>query len=316
MKIKNLLKTLFFEEGWDCAYRFKDGSKTILDFDKHEHFKLMSIDKHFWAADPFLFEKDGRVFVFFEYKNIKKGKAVLAVSELYEGGGNSEPTVIYEFKGHTSYPCIFEFDKEIYIIPETIQEQKLQLLKCVEWPFKWEHCAVLLTNFACVDCTFFEYNSKPFLFIYEVLNGTNRLYIAGLNFIDYSLENCFLAKEYSGSLGRPAGKNLNTNLRIVQPGDKFYGEKIEVYSFNTDFKKHYCEDKIFEVDASFIDIDSHKKYIGIHTYNNCHSCEVIDLLRKPKFNLFKPIVFLLKLLGLFGFGFCEKRNQIIYQNKE
>ena len=100
------------------------------------------------------FNENGKYHLFFEFTNLKKDKAILGAMEL---NGDNHIHSIYEFKGHTSYPCIFRADDSVYMIPETCAERKIQFLISTEIPYKWKKMgdlavhlstARLLLNFA------------------------------------------------------------------------------------------------------------------------------------------------------------------------
>lgn len=91
---------------------------------------LVSVgDKHYWYADPMLFEKNGKVYLFTEAfdKRIQKGK--LAVSYLTDSGEFSKPEIIINLPYHLSYPCVWEEEGCVYMLPETSQDRTLEIWK-------------------------------------------------------------------------------------------------------------------------------------------------------------------------------------------
>ena len=47
---------------------------------------------------------------------------------------------------HLSYPFIFEYKEEVYIIPDSCNNRSIRLYKAIEFPMKWEYQYDLLKN--------------------------------------------------------------------------------------------------------------------------------------------------------------------------
>ena len=300
--MKKLFRRLFCDYKWYCAFR-KSNSPD-------QKFHVLNMPKNYWAADPFLFEKDGKLLMFFEYTNEKKGKSVIAAKEIYPE--EKENVVVYEFEGHTSYPCIFCFKDKIYMIPETSYSKSVVLLECMEWPYRWAKKAVLISDILAVDTTVFNDKGSLKLFVYSFVSenkGQRKLYLCDLDVENATVGRLTLLKTYPNIDGRPGGACFNdgaNNYRVVQPGYNFYGEKLDFYVFNFDGKK-YDEKLAYSITASDVAIDKRIKFTGVHTYNRFGSFEVIDLRGEYRFN-FKVFRRVFSLLKLFGFRNLEKET--------
>ena len=163
----SFFKRLFYDYQWCCAYRkLSDEEKKqsiIPKSDEIRTYNVIDMPKGYWAADPFILNKNGKYYLFFEFTNLKKDKAILGAMEL---NGDNHIHSIYEFKGHTSYPCIFSVDDSVYMIPETCAERKIQLLISTEIPYKWKKIGDLVENLIAVDCTPFSIDEKVFLMVF------------------------------------------------------------------------------------------------------------------------------------------------------
>ena len=298
---------IFNEYSWVCAYR-----KSNLPFNElngvQKNFQMVKCPKGYWAADPFLFEKDGIVYLLVEYTDTKKKKSALAIKRIVP---EEDPdfTIIYEFPYHTSYPCIFEWNGELYIIPETKSAKEIALLSCKQWPYKWEKKAVLKTNIDAADCTPFINHNRPYLLIYEE-NKTIKLSVAELFPEEGKIGVIKLLKQYKDKVARPGGKLFysNDNLIMVrQPGIKFYGEKIQFVKIDID--NSFSEEIINELTPEQIAVSVGGKLIGIHTYNKIGEIEVIDLFVK-KFSILKPLRYVLHRLRILGYGEYERDRKM------
>lgn len=309
---------LFRTTEWVCAYRRITKSElTSLPKEKFKYeYTVMDTPKGFWAADPFLYEKDGEVFAFFEYTDTKKCKSVLACKRLIPKS-NEAPVIIYEFEFHTSYPCIFEYNNELYIVPETSQNKTVEILKCKKWPYKWEKDEKpLIGNICAVDTTRFVKDTKQGFFLYKMKSendGNRELYFAKTLNNSLQIESIELLKRYDDYNGRPGGNVLSINgesIRVVQPKTNYYGEKIEFYSFGWDENGKYWETKVSEFNKQQIRTNVRYKVIGTHTINRLGDVEIIDML-VSKIDLLKTVKGLFRRLGIFGYGYYEKNAKMI-----
>ena len=302
---------LFYDYKWEIAYRHISNKEEIVESNKLYEYKTLEFPKGFWGADPFLFEKDGETFVFFEYTDVKKYKSVLAVQKISPSLGDL--VVIYEFDVHTSYPCIFEWDNELYIIPETVDASCIQLLRCSRWPYKWEKVCDLISNVKCVDTTFVLIENKPYIQTYYWDEEGYHVYVAELDFTSKCVKDFRIVKSYNTNLGRSGGHFLHSKgnlIRVVQPRARFYGEQIDFYNVKFD-GVNYREDKISEFLPEQIKTDKKLNIVGVHTYNRSEHFEVVDLRIDYKFDFFRPIKRVFQIFELFGYGLNDFRHKYI-----
>ena len=307
---------LFHSYRWMTAYRINPQHE--LNFSKcKEPFQIVSTQKHHWCADPFLFEKDNKIYLFCEYTNENKSKSYIAYKELFPVE-EKKWSLAYEFSGHTSYPCIFEFKDNLYMIPETVFANEIVVLKFDFSSKKWKQHSTLLTGKNCPDTTFIEIDGLPYIFIYEIKAHNERyLHLSLLDEELRNIKNDIIVEKYNCPDGRPGGNCIkvdNKLIRVVQPGINHYGERLSFRQFSFVDDK-YEENELFAIEPSDVVINTKKKAIGLHTYNRVNDIEVIDLLYKSKFEIFKPIKLLFKKLGLFGFGYYDLKEKRIFKDK-
>ena len=141
-------------------------NKNILDDNLLLSKKQLIIDKdyhNFGAADPFIFKN----YIFAELMDPKLNSTIIEGREnnkyirlkLHKGGyiavaKNENPLIfkpILKDKFHFSYPHIFEYNNDIYMIPETYQSLQLRLYKCKDFPYTWELEKVLFEVPGSID---------------------------------------------------------------------------------------------------------------------------------------------------------------------
>ena len=81
---------------------------------------------HFYA-DPFLVERDGRRWIFFEDFLYARARAVLACAELTTEGRLGAVGQVLEPAGHASYPMVVVDGQQTLMVPETAAESVVRL---------------------------------------------------------------------------------------------------------------------------------------------------------------------------------------------
>lgn len=131
-----------------------------------------------FVADPFLWEEDGEWHLFFEYYNNRTGQGDLAVASsrnarrwTYEGTVLDEPF-------HLSYPYVFEWQGDHYMIPETFEANSIRLYRAVDFPMKWALEGTLIEGRDYVDPSIVRYRDDWWLFAATTSNDTLHLFHA------------------------------------------------------------------------------------------------------------------------------------------
>ncbi len=135
------------------------------------------IIKNSFCADPFLIEKYVSTFLFFEEFEYKKQKGRIMVSEIFEGKGGaifaSEAKVALDHDNHISYPFVFSYDGEIFMLPETSSEKEIALYRATDFPLEWKKEKVLISNFAGIDATLHFADNRWWIFCSDDKLGCN-----------------------------------------------------------------------------------------------------------------------------------------------
>ena len=265
-------------EHWSIAYKHKDEQK----------FHLIRNPEWAWAADPFLVEYAGEIYLFAElflYKSERNG--VIGYCK-WNGNGFDEWIVSMDKHWHLSYPNVFVQDGKLFLVPESYQRDDISLYVLESFPDKWQRVNTLVDNVACVDTTFVDDGDSKYMYTFApsfVENGGDLLLYKVLGSITSRACSCIKImnitnnKEYA----RPAGHVfLSSKGKLIRPAQNCasgYGTGItfmEIDSIEPTYKEHvvaYIGPENIEVENQPVDI----KYTGIHTYNAIDDLEVIDL---------------------------------------
>lgn len=262
-------------ENWHVKYRVNGGVWK----------DLVSVgDKHYWYADPMLFEKNGKVYLFTEAfdKRIQKGK--LAVSYLTDSGEFSKPEIIINLPYHLSYPCVWEEEGCVYMLPETSQDRTLEIWKSKnDHLLKWERVGYLSRNVKYVDSTVLRIEDKTYIFCYTEENHHYATHIYRIEPKTLFMEEVF-KESHQENIFRPAGNFFRNDegklIRPLQYNKKSYGEYIEFSEIESITP---LKERIFKR----VSVQDLRNQMGIktdaentHTYSVCNTVEIFDVLER------------------------------------
>jgi hypothetical protein len=183
-----------------------------------------------FLADPFMINYSEQWYMFFEVlnKNTDKGCIGLALSK--DGTQWYYQQIVISEPFHMSYPYVFKWKDEWYMIPETSEKNALRLYKSKLMPTEWEYQGDLMQG-CFVDSTILAYNDKLWLFARSSARDTLRLF--------YSDDLLSGWQEHPQSpivtnihIARPSGKIIkweNKIFRFTQDVDPYYGKQMYAY---------------------------------------------------------------------------------------
>lgn len=277
-------KDLFFEEYWEIAFRDFSFDNSVVDSPESCFFRLLKADKRYWYADPFLFEHNNRTYLFVEMFDNQTETGVIGVSE-YTDGAFTSPEVVLKEKFHLSYPFVFEKDGDIYMMPETHEDNCIQLYKATDFPKKWEKDSVLINNINAVDTVI-----REGYLISSVICPEN----------DMSVDLCIFSENgsphpknpvFSHSLTkRGAGSCFIHNNKALRPSQncqgRVYGQGLIFNRIDELDNTRYSESVYSEISPCELSLSGSKVAEGIHTYSRTDSLEVVDV-KFTRFNLYR-----------------------------
>ena len=146
----SLRTTPLFAESWSVAYRRKKPGGILTDQDSP--FTVIANDPRYWAADPMVFQQDGKTYIFAELYDYSRYRGIIGVTE-YDGKGFTGWVPVLVEDTHLSYPFVFREGKQIYMIPENRAGRQLAVYRAVEFPYTWERCKIIREDVEWVDTT-------------------------------------------------------------------------------------------------------------------------------------------------------------------
>jgi hypothetical protein len=272
---KDFLFSKFYFKQWFLLFNLKDDSG-----DKFSLFnKIIPPKDRFWA-DPFIIFKNNLYYIFIEEYIYKNNKAHISLLIMDEKGNYKTPIKIIDRPYHLSYPFIFEWKDEYYMIPESMGNKSIEVYKCKEFPYKWEFFIKLMENVSAVDATLFYYQEKWWLFTnIGENNGASMSDELFLFSSDNPLSVSWKSHPQNPIVSdvrsaRPAGKLFLQNGYIYRPSQdcsKTYGYAVKINRVN---KLNDLEYEEMEVDSIYPNWD--KNITAIHTFNKENKLTIID----------------------------------------
>lgn len=145
---------------WFFAYGFGKAEGPATRYDQFK--KVFTPTDRFWA-DPFPVEHEGRYFIFVEELPYRTGKGHISVAEVVDGElGPMRP--VLETPYHLSYPFVFTWKGEHWMLPESSRNRTVELYRAVRFPDEWVLEKVLLEDTTMVDATLHQEDGRWWMF--------------------------------------------------------------------------------------------------------------------------------------------------------
>lgn len=273
------VKDLLIEEYWNIAFREYTEEDSIVNSPKSKtKFNLMKPNKRYWYADPFLFEKDGKTYLFVEAFDNVTEVGVIACSE-YVNGNFTNPEIVLKEDFHLSYPYVFEKDGKIYMMPETHEDNCIQFYEAVDFPKSWKKAEVKVQNVDAVDTVI-----ENGLFIASVICPQKDMSI-DLAVFDKEGKELPYSPVYKNSLEkRGAGLCFDHKGMRIRPSqgclNNVYGGKVILNKITKCDAEGYVEEPFAEITPDNIEIPINAVPTGIHTYARSSKIEIVDVKLK------------------------------------
>ena len=126
-----------------------------------------------YFADPFLASRDGRTVCFVEDFSFPQKRGRISAVEILDDKRYEILGPVIEEPFHMSFPYLFEYKGELYMIPETGEANSIRLYKCVGFPLKWEFQKELMSNVRATDTMLFEHEGRWWLLTNVASPGSN-----------------------------------------------------------------------------------------------------------------------------------------------
>ncbi len=270
-------------EHWQTALRLRQDDHCVLPAAGSadlSDFKFLKAPKGHFYADPFLFEQDGRTYLFVEDYSYATKRGVIAVMDITDGVPDAAETCL-ETQTHLSYPFVFAHAGETYMIPESMDAGHVALYRAEAFPRRWVLERVLFTA-PVVDTTLWIEDGVFYFFATLMEPGTTAMSL-----------NLFTADSLTGKWQMHPANPISSDVRdaraaghlfrqdgvlyrVAQDCSGTYGRALRFFRVDALTPVSYAETFVLEVGPDAVSPFDGCAATGIHTYNRAGGFEVID----------------------------------------
>ena len=267
---------LRFEERWCIAIRSAKGGASTHNV---EEVRFLTAEPDRSYADPFLFRRGGRTFLFVEHISHPSWKGAIACLELDAEGNWHGPQTVLSADYHFSYPFVFAWEDDVYLLPESSAHRTLELYRAVEFPGKWTLDRVIMDDVVAVDATIAPFDGRYWLFVNLLSPGKQ---------IDQELHLFHSATPLGPwtpharnpvcadvRRARPAGRLFTCNGKLIRPSQDCsvrYGYGLVWNLVETLTPTDYREREIGRLEPNWLPGSR-----GVHTFVRDGDLEMVDV---------------------------------------
>ncbi|SFL11043.1 hypothetical protein SAMN03159341_103267 [Paenibacillus sp. 1_12] len=176
-----------------------------------------------FVADPFIIRHDSQFYMFFEVMNKVSGRGEIAAAVSLDGVKWDYQQIVIREPFHISYPQVFKVKDDIYMIPETIEANRVLLYKAKQFPILWEKTSELLDGHY-LDPSVIEYAGKWWMFA-----GTEERNL-----------HLFAADTLEGPWSEhPSSPIITNDISITRPGGRLIVSGDHLYRYTQNCYPYY-----------------------------------------------------------------------------
>ena len=178
-----------------------------------------------FVADPFLIQEQGIFYLFFEVLGVDRGVIGLATSA--DGLRWRYERIVLEEPFHLSYPNVFKWKNDYYLIPESGAVNSVRLYKATHFPDGWQFVKPIIADRVLVDSTVLIHHGILWLFSSSPDSQNLYLFYADRPEGPWREHPQSPVVRGNGRDARPAGNFLDTGDRLIRfsQDSQAYGEK-------------------------------------------------------------------------------------------
>jgi hypothetical protein len=213
------------------------------------------------------------------------GRAHISVVEVDQNGIVGGPTEVLKLDCHLSYPFVFEWRGDYYMIPETGDKNVVELYRSDSFPLNWRREQVLLEARCPFDATLAEVNGTWWMFVNIQEEGV---------VVNWDELHLYYAESPLGPWKPHAHNPVVSDVRSARPAGRLFWSNNVLYRPSQDSSMRYgyattiskitslSPTEYSEIEVSKILPDWDEDIIGVHTLNAVNELTVIDCLTKRR----------------------------------
>ena len=191
-----------------------------------------------FVADPFLVKEDSIYYLFFEVLNKKTNQGDIGYAISKDGLHWAYKNIIIDEPFHLSYPYVFKWDNNYYLIPESHQDLSIRLYKATKFPTKWIYVCNLIKGYHFADPSIIFCNNKWWLFVCTNENDNLNLYYSDNLFGPW--------KQH------PKSPVIKNNKLFARGGGRIFSYNKKIFRYSQDCSSTYGK-QVFAFEITKLD---------------------------------------------------------------
>lgn len=203
-----------------------------------------------YIADPFMIRVDGHWFLFFEVLNAETDQGDIGLATSDDGLHWKYQQIVLHEPYHLSYPYVFKWDNEIYMVPESAGADHIRLYRAEAFPAVWVPVTDLLAG-SYADSSIIRFEGTWYLFTCSepVRHNVLKLFWADDLLGPWHEHPKSPIVGDNASMARPGGRLVSVNgrpVRFAQDDESRYGYRVLAFAIMTLTKSAYDEEPVEE----------------------------------------------------------------------
>ena len=196
-------------------------------------YKDISDARASFVADPFMVIEQGVWHMFFEVMNEESDKGEIGLATSNDCLHWEYQKIVLKESFHLSYPYVFKWEGDYYMIPETLAANSVCLYRADPFPERWS-CVGNLISERCADPSIFRFNEMWWMFVCSPpkKSETLRLYYSSHLRGPWQGHPASPIVDGDACIARPAGRVTLSGgklIRFAQDCHALYGAQVRAF---------------------------------------------------------------------------------------
>jgi hypothetical protein len=148
---------------------------------------------------------------------------------------------------HLSYPHVFEWENDYYLIPESARDFSVRLYKAKNFPYTWDYVGNLLSGYRFVDASLLRYQDRWWLFAGTGRNDVLNLYVSEDLQTGWQMHPMSPVVKLDPQRARPGGRVIVDDgrlYRLAQDDATIYGKHLWAHEITSLSETTYAESPV------------------------------------------------------------------------
>jgi hypothetical protein len=274
-KLAKKIRQWFLLDQWTVLIR-KGVDESALSWEGYR--RLVPPGDRYWA-DPFLIEREGSLYVFFEEFPYDTRHGRIHCITMDDEGQVVSNQAVLEQPYHLSYPFVFMHRGEWYMLPESAANRTLEVYRCTRFPDQWQLHKTLMRGVSAYDATLIEHAGLWWMFVTMAGEGNSSWDTLHLFHADDPLSNQWIPHPRNPVISdvgtaRMAGRLFRREGNLFRPSQdssRRYGYALNLNRVVTLTPGDYAEVRVDRLEPP-----RRTDILAVHTLNSSAHWTVLD----------------------------------------